>query len=287
MYKRRYRRRAPKRKAYKPRQRKLKYNHRSVKSVKDVKSIVRRVLSNNDETKMQLWSWTINPLCLQSATATLQHNYIVLNPSNATYGSYTINRGTGSSEMIGNKIRLKSCFMNFVITLNAYNATTNPQMKPTYVRAYIFRYKKAPQNDPQVTNVCGTGASANFFDVGTSDIGFVGTLEDLNNKMNTDAYTYLGSRTWKLGNAIPQATSNNATPLYTFANNDFKMSAFGRWNVARYMPKTMIREDGVGTWMDPYCVCMFQVIAADGSTYGSGVQPIKLNINLTLNYTDA
>lgn len=286
MYNRRNRRRAPKRKSFKPRQRKLKYNARSVTNVKAVKKVVRNMLSRDQETKIQTMDWVLNPLCLQNGTATLGGNYVVLNPSDATFGGYSINRGTGSGQMIGDKIRKKSAVLDFVITCLPFNASNNTQPRPSYIRAYIYKYKKAPQNDPQVTNICGSGINANFFDMGTTDIGFTGTLEDLNQRMNTDAYTYLAHRTWKIGNAIPQAGTNNTQPIYTYANNDFKYSAFGKWNVTKYLPQIMNRDDDA-KWMNDYVVLLFQVICADGTTYGTTQIPFRVNLGLVLKYTDS
>lgn len=271
---------------YKPRQKALKYNYRSVRKVKDVKKIVKRVLANQSETKVQVMDWTLNPLCLQNATATLGGNYVVLNPSNATLGSYTINRGTGSGQMVGDRIRLKSAVLEYVLTLTPFNATSNTQPRPVYLRAFIYKYKKSPQNDPQVTNICGNGVNANLFDIGTSDIGFVGTLTDLNQRLNTDAYTYYAHRTWKLGNSIPVAGVNNTTPLYTYANNDFKMSVVGKWNVTKYLPKIMERDDG-GVWQDDYIILMFQVLSADNALIASAQQLVRADISIDLKYTDA
>lgn len=274
-----------KRKAYKPKQYAKKYNYRSVNKVKDVKKVIRNYLAKNSEVKFQSMDWDLNPLCLQSGTAGLSANYAVLNPSNATFGAYSINRGTGSGQMIGDKIRMVSAVLDYVVTVNNYNATFNSQLKPTYLCGFIYKYKKAPQNDPQVTNICGSGINTNFFDIGTSDTGFFGNLEDLNQRMNTDAYIYYAHRTWKLGAAISPSGATQ-TPVYTYSNNDFKLSAFGKWNVTRYLPKVMTRDDS-GTWMDDYIILLFQVLAADGTVLGTTQSPLNVKMSMTLKYTDS
>lgn len=271
---------------YKPSQKAKKYNYRSVNKVKDVKKIVRRVLKTNEETKFQTWDWSLNPLCLQATTGTLLNNYIVMNPSNATGNTFTIGRGTGSGQMIGDKLRVKSATMDYVITMNPYNATTNAQPMPTYLRAYIYKYKKAPQNDPQVSNLCGTGVSANFFDIGTSDIGFLGNLADLNQRMNRDSYTYYASRTWKIGNLIAASGASPGSPVYSYSNNDFKLSVFGKWNVTKYLPKICTRDDG-GVWQDDYVVMLFQLVNYSGGVYTNVTAPIHIEAHLNFAYSDS
>lgn len=266
--------------------RKKVFKKRAPRATSFVKRVVKKVLSKTIETKVQVMDWVLNPLCLQNTTATLGGNYVVLNPSNATLGAYTINRGTGSGQMIGDRIRLKSAVLDYVVTLHPFNATTNTQPRPAYLRAFIYKNKKAPQNDPQVTNICGNGVNANFFEIGTSDIGFVGTLTDLNQKINNDAYTYYAHRTWKLGNSVPQAGTNNTTPIYTYANNDFKMSVVGKWNVTRHLPKIMRRDDN-GVWQDDYIILLFQVMSADGVLLANSQQLINIQLSIDLKYTDA
>lgn len=267
---------------------KKKPNYRTANKVGQVKKIVRSVLARNEEQKMQTMDWLLTPLCLQSGTGTLTNNYVILNPSNATAGAYSINRGTGSGQMVGDNIRMKSCVLKYVITQNIWNATTNPlNGKPLYLRMFIYRSKKAPQNDPQVTNLCGSGVNANFFELGTSDIGFSGTVQDMNQIINKDSYVYLAHKTWKLGNSIePNTTAGVGSPLYAQSNNDFKMSAFGKYNVTRLLSKKANRDDA-GVWQDNYVICLFQYVYADGTLATNVTAPLTLNLHLEYKYTDA
>lgn len=269
-------------------QRGMKPNYRTANKVGQVKKIVRSVLARNEETKMQTWDWLLTPLCLQSGTGTLTNNYVVLNPSNATSGGWTINRGTGSGQMVGDKMNLKSCVLKYTITQQPYNATTNPlNGKPLFLRMYFYRSKKTPQNDPTVATICGSGVSANFFDIGTSDIGFSGTVQDLNQRINNDSYRYLGHKTFKLGNAVePNTTIGVGSPIYAQSNNDFKMCAFGRYNVTKILKKTATRDDG-GNWQDDYTFCLFQYVYADGTLAGNVYAPLLLNLHVEYKYTDA
>lgn len=281
--------RAVKRKPIRKAQRKLKPNYRKATTQGAVKKIVRQVLSRTIEKKLQTYDWTLTPLSLQNTTGNLGNNYIVLNPSNSSGNSFSISRGTGSGQMIGDKIRTKNALLKYVITQQPYNATTNPlNGKPLFFRIYFYKYKKAPQNDPQVTNICGNGVNANFFELGASqDIGFVGNLTDLNQIINTDSYTYLGHRTFKLGNQVqPNTTLGVGSPIYAQSNNDFKMAVFGKLNITKYMPKICSRDDS-GVWQNDYVIMMCQYVYADGTTATNVSAPLQCQFHLEFSYTDA
>lgn len=267
---------------------KRKYFKKASLSTKKVKAIAKQVINNKLEHKVQNWNWVLQPYILQSGTSIMTQNYFVLNPSNATSNGYDVTRGTGSGQMTGDKITLKSAIMKYVITSNVYNATTNLVPQPYIAKIYFFKSKRYPMNDPQTNLYCGSGPSANFFDIGTSDIGFFGNVADLNENVNRDAYIYLGSKTFKVGNALPAIQSiSNSTPNYPFSNNDFKMCCYGKINVTKFLPKIMSRDDGSGTWQNPYVIGLIQVVAASGYNIAATQQPLTFNLNLDLTYTDA
>lgn len=267
---------------------KRKYIKKASLSTKKVKDIAKQVISNKLEHKDQNWNWVLQPLVLQSGTSTMVNNYFVLNPSNASANGYDIVRGSNSGQMNGNKINLKSAYLKYVITSNVYNATTNVVPQPYIARIYFFKSKRFPMNDPQTNLYCGSGASANFFDIGTSDIGFFGNVADLTETVNRDAYIYLGSKTFKIGQAVPPIQSvNNSTPNYYFSNNDFNMCVYGKMNVSKYLPKIMTRDDGAGVWQNPYVIGLIQIVAASGYNISANQQPLTFNLSLDLTYTDA
>lgn len=267
----------------------LKYKARRVKTVGTVQKVVKRILAKHEEVKMQTWDWTLTPLCLQITTGTLTNNYMILNPSSSVSGlGYSINRGTGSGNMIGDKIRVKSAVLRYIITLvPGYNATTNLLPgKPLYLRLYFYKWKRQPLNDPQVTNICGNGVNANFLEIGTSDIGFIGNLQDMNQHINKDQYTYCGHRTFKLGNSIPHnGPTGVGNPLYQFSNNDFKMSYLGKFSITKMMNKTLTRDDN-GDWQDPYLICLMQWVYADGSIATNVSAPLRCEFGIDLSFTD-
>jgi len=252
--------------------------------------MIKRIVGRGIETQSQSWSWILTPLSLQNTTGTLANNYMILNPSSSTSGlGYTINRGTGSGQMVGDKISVKRVMFNYVLSLDpGYNATTNPNPgRAMFVRFYFYTWKRQPLNDPQTNVICGTGPAAQFFEIGTDDIGFISGLEDLNQSVNTDQFRLFKTKTFKLGNAIPyNGASGIGVPTYPWSNNDFKMSAFGKINITKMFRKTLTRDDD-GVWMDPYIICLVQWVYADGLRPTNITVPLKLTAEVDLHYKDA
>lgn len=268
--------------------RKMKPNYRKVTNVGQVKKVVNRVLSKKIETQMETTSWNLTPLCLQNTTGTLANNVVVLNPSNASIGGWSLAQGTEDNDMKGAKVQMKSCNIKYVITLEPYNATTNPlNGKPCLLRYYIFKNKKIPQNDLAVTNICGNGVNANVFEAGNSNIGFIGNLEDYIQKLNPERYRYLAHRTFKLGNSIQANTTLGVgNPIYAQSNNDFRMSYYGTIPITKYLQKTATRDDDA-VFCDDYVFMLFQVVYADGTTATNVTAPVRVRMELDYKYTDA
>lgn len=265
-----------------------KYNYRKVKKVYQVKKVVNSILSRKLETFKDTYSWILTPLCLQNTIGNLGNNVVVLNPSNATINGWSIGLGNESNDMRGSKITLKSASVRYIMTMEPYNNVINQlNGKPCIVRMYIFRNKKIPQNDLAVTNICGNGVNANFFEAGNSDIGFIGNVEDYIQKINSERYNLLATKTFKIGNAVqPNTTIGVGSPIYAQSNNDFKMCIFGSFDVTKYLKKTVNRDDD-GVFVDDYTFCLFQYVYADGTTAGNAQAPIRIKFEIEYKYTDA
>lgn len=265
-----------------------KYNYRKVNKVFQVKKVVNRILSRKLETFKDNYTWILTPLCLQNTTGTLANNVVVLNPSNASINGWSIGLGDESNDMRGRKINLKRAVLRYIMTLEPYNATVNPlNGKPCILRMYIFRNKKIPQNDLSVSNICGNGVNANFFEAGNSDIGFIGNVEDYVQQINNERYNLLTYKTFKIGSAVqPNTTLGVGSPIYAQSNNDFKMCVYGTMDITRYLKKTANRDDD-GVFVDDYTFCLFQYVYADGTTPTNVSAPIKIRFDIDYTYTDA
>lgn len=248
---------------------------------RNIARVVKRILSRQAEKKSICYSSTISPGTLQSTTGSLVGNMIVINPCQSTY-SYTLSKGTADNERIGNNINIKNMYHSFAIYPTGYNVTTNTQPRPVIVRLYYFKSKWSPVADVATGNLCG--ANANFFDNSSSDTGFSGALLDMTRKIQSENYTYLCHRTYKIGNAQP-VYGGASVEYYPGSNNDFKMSALGKVNLARFC-KSKYRFNDANQVTTPWIFCVAQVVCADGSVLSGTQSLISMQSQIMVEYTD-
>lgn len=246
-----------------------------------IQRIVKRVMSSQIEKKATTSSGTISCGTLQPSSPNLVGNYLVISPSQSTSG-YAITTGTLENNRIGNAINIKKLVHNFSIYCQPYNASTNTTPRPVYVRMYYFKSKWAPNSDVATGNLCG--ANANFFTGQSTDLGFTGALLDLTRKIQSENYTYLTSRTYKLGPALP-AVGNTTTTNHIYSNNDFKLSVIGSVNLAQHYKSKYIFNDA-NQVMTPWCFCIIQVLDASGSVLGTSQSLVQVQYTIDCEYTD-
>jgi len=250
---------------------------------------VKRVIQRSAETKHISKRGTKYCIRLQANNTSLNTNMFILSPTtgtdNTTYGGFDIARGTSDGQRVGNKVMLKKALFNISVYPTPYNAATNVNPTPQVVRMYFFRTKINKNTVPAATAL--NGAAGNFFQEGVGATGFIGTLADINMRLNDDLYTYVGSKTVKLGYAANNGTGAGAQagPQY-FQNNDFRMNYTKRLNITKYLPKQFTWDDG-GNSTTPYTYCLIQPVNADGSNNGSLVEsPINCIYEQYYEYTD-
>lgn len=248
---------------------------------------VKRVVQKQEEVKIAVDNWSNALQCLQNGTTSLGGNWRVLNPSNSSSG-YTIARGSAEGQMIGNKIRMKSCHVSGTLTPTVYNGTTNPFLGPLIVRAYFYKQKGQTQTDVSGAAATYCGNSGTFFQNGSGYRGFLGTLVDLNGRIQTDDFTYLGHKTYKLGQSIPINGGTSTSPNYNVANNDFKLFYNFNWNVTKYLNK-VAQLDTSGNWSNPFVIVLFQVLPATAAftIAANTVLTVQVQAQTQFRYVDA
>lgn len=266
-----YKRKTFKRKAYKK---------------KSFKKRVMKVLSRRVETKTSQSAQQDIGLYYPNQGATYDStNTIRVSPVATGTGAVVIAQGTGQGNRIGNKITLKSYKLNLTFQPKPYDAIYNPSPAPMQVKVVLF-YDR--QNMAGINANAGTLVNpiprSNFFQFGNSATNITGNLTDMIAPFNKDRYTILASKTFKLGYAVYDG-SGFSTAAQAFSNNDFKLVQMMKWDVTKYLPKTVVYPDGSdtptsrGLWM--------QVIASQvGSTGPGGVLPLALSYWIDCKYTD-
>lgn len=250
-----------------------------------LKKLIQGVINREAETKVAVSSFTLNPSSIQTGTTSMVGNYWVLNPSDQTSG-YTLARGTGNYQMLGNRIRRKYARLSLAVVPNGYNVTTNPTLMPLHVRCYIYKSKNAPVGTPQVSDF--QGASATFFENGMSYTGFSGTIMDMNRRINTEDFTYVAHRTFKIGNSIPLGAGTNSTPNYYFSNNDYKLNSTINWNITKYLPEYQTQSDN-NLWQNPCVFLLWQVVPGDpagGLLLANTVLPVNIQAQIEYKFQD-
>lgn len=250
---------------------------------KMVKKVASRVVRRSQEVKSNNYTLTMSAGTLQPTTPSLVGNLLVVSPTQSTYG-WTIAQGVQDNQRIGNQISIRKLIHRYVINLTGYNATTNTQPRPVYVRLYYFKSKWQQNQDLALGNVCG--ANANFFQNQATDYGFTGSLFDLTRKMQSENYTYLTHRTYKLGTAIQQNGGTTTTANYVATNNDFKLSVIAKVNLARFY-KSKYTFNDANQVMTPWCFCLVQVLDAGNTVLGTTQSLIQMNSTMECEYTDA
>lgn len=224
-------------------------------------------------------------------------NIVPLTP----YDAYlTINKGTGRCERIGNMVSVKKHVLRFVFTVNERDASNTDEKKvarPMYVRLWFFKLKpRLPQTVTEAAQI----AQQKMFQWGTAaDLGLFGTVNDLIQPINEEAMQLVTTRTFKLGrSSMAQAgypagaglieIQNNAS----WANNDFLLTARGKVDITKYVPKDFKFEDGESsTIIDRPLFMMCTLHPADGSAYTSAYytgdpNPVNMWYRNDLEYID-
>lgn len=285
-YRKRVYRRRPARKGRKPTYRKA--VRKAVKSVKDarIKAVVKNVLGKQVETKIKqdAGSFTVRTIQNAQTSAQFDAQVFMMTPQGALQGSITqaypiIANGVGQDQRIGDEIKIKGHYINYIVNALPYSATTNPSPAPQIVQVYVIQPKTGQRLGLQATNIQATNVANWFENQADVESGMAGTLYDKLRKVDRDNYRILAYREHKIGFSGALNTSNNAASLQ---NNDFKQFASGRIRIKGYNLKFDRLEN-------PQKVPMYlfvQVVAANGSLNATSTIPVDFRFNHCIYYSD-
>lgn len=244
-----------------------------------VKRVVKRVLARETETKTCETGMQSSNLYYPTNLANFMTNNVVrLSPG----VNFTIAQGVGNGQRIGNRIKLRRLWFNYTLRQRVYDVSSNPTPRPLNCRMVLFYNRE----DPTDVDPTGPYPVADFFQLNNTTNGIAGQEADMLQPFNTDKYRILATRSFKIGHAA--YNGSGAVPdRQQYANNDYKMTVSGKWDVTRYVPKIVRYND---TAIQPMSRGLFMVVffaPADGTTGVATTVPMQLTYWQQAKYEDA
>lgn len=265
------RRRVP----YKARTRKTNLTRK--KSSSALKTMVRREIARNIENKTFQYLGTGLDI-LPSTSVSFDSNIIPCYPA---AGYLAINQGAGQGQRSSNLIKIKKLKIDGIIFALGYNSVSNLTPCPTQIKVWFFYDKEEPNAVP------APAAAADFFQFGSTAIGFQNELFDHTMPVNTDRYRVLTTRTFKVGySGYTGGTGAQANQGY-FSNNDFKMNARLKVDLTKYCVKRCNFRDNNTTPTTRGIYMMAQACYSNGNPITAGTIPAKMEYMLSVEYEDA
>lgn len=261
---------------------------KAVRNVKDarIKAVVKKVLGKQVETKVAQDAGSLVPRCIQNTMTQVQFDALcfMCTPQGATIGAITqsypiIGNGIGQNQRIGDEIRIKGHYINYIVNARPFNATTNTSPKSNIVQVWVVQPKTANANGLNGFTVQSSSSAVFFENQADSDAGMAGTVFDMIRKVDRDNFRVLYKRTHKIGWS---GSLNTTDVTATLNNNDFKQYETGRIKIKGHNLKfdRLDRPQKIPIYM------FVQVMAADGSTYATTQIPVDFKFNSSIYYTD-
>lgn len=192
---------------------------------------VKSVISKMAENKVQNYRGSLNIVGYDNLNWT--SSIIPITPYT---GFISISQGTTQANRIGNCIHIKSLKLSGVLRPTPYNAITNANPVPIYVKLLFLTRKDTPNDlTTAFTDVLQYGNTSEG--PGTS-----AELRNLQRMINTDDWMVHTTRTYKLGHSVYEGTSQDLA-AQSHANNDFKINHFINIDLTKYCIKNFKFDD--------------------------------------------
>lgn len=255
-----------------------------------VKRIVKREIARNVENKHRdvlvgAGSGVAGRELVSATNTTFfdDNNVIKLTPAatDAAWPALVIQQGTGSSNRIGDRIKIKKMMFRGTIIQSTYDSIKYPVVKPTQVKMFLFYNRQQPSLKPAVQ------ANSDFFQFNNSAQIIEDDLISMWAPVNEDKYRVLKTKIFKVGRQTSAQFSTGTTGPVNLASNDFQLNCNFSIDVTKYMPKEVRFRDNDADPSSRGLYAMFVPVAADGTAFGSGSFPCNLTYNLSCTFEDA
>lgn len=237
-------------------------------------SLVKNLMKSTRETKMFQVITGLKVMYPYSAsTGFYQNNQIPLGP----WSGQDMVQGVGSSDRIGNKIRVKKVTLNLIMYPRPYDANTNATPANHDIRLLIVHSKNNPTD---------TVVSSTFFETNNGTTSPQDNLQDMMYTVNPDVYVVSHDRRFKLGTSKNSGTGSDAAAQF-FSNNDYKYNQIIKMDITKSFPTVITWNDtsNVPTSFSPTMILL--QAPADGTTTNIAAVLNNYWAQVIMEYTDA
>jgi len=236
---------------------------------KSVKKYVKRAIHKQIENKsVQINSGANFGSVLQNTTMNAY-------PMAPLTGYWSIAQGITQGTRVGNQIRTRKCYLNYVLRPTIYDAVTNPNPAPCEVQLMLGYVKNTPCFVPGVSDI------NQLFQSGAAVAAPVGSLRDIISVINKDYWVIKKRWTHKIGYGSSEGSGSLGNYEF-FMNNDFKYNVVKRLDITKYLPAVYQFNDATATLTSKNLFFMFQSVLGNGNI--SNVNVTTANIEFWIDY---
>lgn len=195
-------------------------------------------------------------------------------------GLWSIPTGVLQGNRLGNQIRTRKCYLNYIVRPTPYDAVSNPFPGPINVQLLLGYVKNTPCFQPAGVDV------QQLFQSGSAVTAPVGSNRDLISVINTDYWTIKKRWNHKIGFSNYSGTGNQAGGQFG-QNNDYKLNAIARIDITKFMPATYQFNDASVTPTSRNLFFMYYAVSAAGGTNFATALPANMEFWVDYHFEDA
>lgn len=199
-------------------------------------------------------------------------------------GIWSIPQGVLQGNRIGNQIKTRQVYLNYIIRPQPYDAVANPQPRPCNVQLLLGYVKNTPCFQPGAIDI------QQLFQNGSAVAAPIGNNRDIISITNTDYWAIKKRWTHKVGNSNFGGTTASApdqSQNQFYANNDYKLCIMKRINITKFLPVSLQFNDAGVTPTSKNLFFMYYAVAATGVTLPATTLPMNMEFWVDYHFEDA
>lgn len=189
-----------------------------------------------------------------------------------------LSQGVGVQNRVGNSIKCTGGTIDMYVNLLPYNATTNPQPCPVWIRALLVSNRVL-----QGVSLGTTNASNDFFDYNNGITGLQQNIRDITLPINTDNWIVWDDQRRKLGYSSVIAASTVQNTVAFCDSSPFSVQI--KFDYGQYLKSAIKFSDAVNTPTNKNMYVIVLAAYADGTT--TGISPAEFHYQNTFKFEDA